>query len=66
MILSAGRHYGDVFLDGVLRPHAFYADTEEGVVREFVLDEKGAYFIRDGEVAKQELRGRVTWEERSR
>jgi hypothetical protein len=52
-----------VKLDGVLRPHAFYADGRRGVVREYAVDEQGRKYgdPKTGRLATRELRGRVTW-----
>lgn len=59
-----GRRYR-VKLDGVLRPHCFYADGRRGVVREYVSDGRGnvALFTTGGErgPATRELRGKVEW-----
>lgn len=50
-----------VRLDGRLRPEAFYVDGRRGVVREYKLNDKGHKYVENGDVAWQELRGRVSW-----
>lgn len=50
----------EVYLNGTIDHRVFFASPSQGFVMRYVFDDAGDLIIRDGDLATEEFRGRVT------